>query len=174
MCLVLLALAGGLAASAQATPGFFTGVVEQHTTLAGTSVQASFADLGLGAAYVWVHWASGHPLTDEDVASVTDTIDALPPDARVVVGVGGPGLRDGVPATPLDATTRDEYCGFVRELLERVPELRDVIIWNEPNKTAGWAPQYDGTAPTRRASRPPPTSRCSRAAGTSCTRTAPT
>ena len=109
-------------------------------------MQASFADLGLGAAYVWVHWASGHPLTDEDVASVTDTIDALPPDARVVVGVGGPGLRDGAPATPLDATTRDEYCGFVRDLLEEVPELRDVVIWNEPNKTAGWAPQYDGTA----------------------------
>jgi hypothetical protein len=146
MCLVMLALAGWPAAAAHATPGFFTGVVEQHTTLAGTSAQASFADLGLGAAYVWVHWASGHPLSDEDVASVTDTIDALPPDARVVVGVGGPGLRDGAPATPLDATGRDEYCGFVRELLVRVPELRDVVIWNEPNKTAGWAPQYDGTA----------------------------
>ena len=144
--LVLLALAGWPAASAQATPGFFTGVVEQHTTLAAPSVQASFGDLGLGAAYVWVHWASGHPLTDEDVASVTDTIDALPPTARVVVGVGGPGLRDGAPATPLDATTRDEYCGFVRDLLEAVPTLRDVVLWNEPNKTAGWAPQYDGTA----------------------------
>lgn len=147
MCLVLLALAGWPAASAQATPGFFTGVVEQHTTLAAPSVQTSFADLGLGAAYVWVHWASGHPLTDEDVASVTDTIDALPPTARVVVGVGGPGIRDGAPATPLDATTRDEYCGFVRDLLEAVPTLRDVVLWNEPNKTAGWAPQYDGTAP---------------------------
>jgi hypothetical protein len=144
--LLLLALAGGPAASAQATPGFFTGVVEQPTTLARPSVQTSFADLGFGAAYVWVHWASGHPLTDEDVASVTDTIDALPPAARVVVGVGGPGRRDGVPATPLDATTRDEYCGFVRDLLEAVPTLRDVVIWNEPNKIAGWAPQYDGTA----------------------------
>ena len=145
--LVLLALAGGSAAPAHATPGFFTGVVEQHTTLAVPSVQASFADLGLGSAYVWVHWASGHPLDEEDVATVTDTIDALPAGARVVVGVGGPGVRDGAPATPLDATTRDEYCGFVRDLLEEVPTLRDVILWNEPNKTAGWAPQYDGNAP---------------------------
>jgi len=143
VCLVLLALTGWLTAGANATPGFFTGVVEQPPTLAG-SAQTSFADLGVGAAYVWVHWASGHALSDEDVASVTDTVDALPPGARVVVGVGGPGLRDGVPATPLDAAARDEYCGFVRELLDRVPEVRDVVIWNEPNKTAGWAPQYDG------------------------------
>jgi hypothetical protein len=144
VCVCLLALAGVLAVPAYATPGFFTGVVEQEPALSGPA-QASFADLGLGGAYVWVHWASGHPLTDADVASVTDTVDALPPGARVVVGVGGPGLRDGLPATPLDAATRDEYCGFVRDLLDRVPEVRDVVLWNEPNKTAGWAPQYDGT-----------------------------
>jgi len=144
VCLVLLALTGWSTAAANATPGFFTGVVEQHSTLGGP-VQTSFADLGLGSAYVWVHWASGHALSDEDVASVTDTAGALPPGTRVVVGVGGPGRRDGVPAVPLDAATRDEYCGFVRELLDRVPAVRDVVLWNEPNKTAGWAPQYDGS-----------------------------
>ena len=103
--LVLLALAGGPAAPAQATPGFFTGVVDQHTTLSGPSVQASFADLGLGAAYVWVHWASGHPLTDEDVASVTDTIDAASPDCAG----RGRGRRPG-PARrrARDAARRDD------------------------------------------------------------------
>jgi hypothetical protein len=140
----VLALAGGGAAPAHATPGFFTGVVEEPSRIVDPAASASFADLGLGAAYVWVHWASGHPLDDADVDSVRDTVHALPPGARVVVGVGGPGLRDGLPAVPLDDAARDEYCSFVGELLERVPSIRDVVLWNEPNKTAGWAPQYDG------------------------------
>ena len=44
---------------------------------------------------------------------------------------------------PQDAAAREEYCTYVRTVLTRYPAIRDVVIWNEPNKSFFWSPQVD-------------------------------
>jgi hypothetical protein len=136
--LVGLAVAGAPApAQAGSTPGFFTGVVERPAVLAGLG--GTFDDLGLDATVVWLDWHAGMSApTDENVATVEGVVASLP-GARVVLAAGSTNAH-----TPLTAEARDDYCSFVRGLLERVPAVRDVIVWNEPNKRAGWNPQFDG------------------------------
>jgi hypothetical protein len=43
---------------------------------------------------------------------------------------------------------RDEYCAYVKSILEHYPQINDVVIWNEPNLTYYWRPQFneDGTS----------------------------
>jgi len=50
--------------------------------------------------------------------------------------------------TPLDTSSRAQYCGFVFDLLARYPSVNDVKIWNEPNTSRFWRPQFnpDGTS----------------------------
>ena len=48
-----------------------------------------------------------------------------------------PNAQDA-PKTP---AARDQYCEYVRDALARLPSIRDVVIWNEPNKSQFWSPQ---------------------------------
>jgi hypothetical protein len=59
---------------------------------------------------------------------------------RIVVVATGlkPRLAPKTPAA------RTAYCTFVRSLLARYPTINDVVIWNEPNKSANWQPQFVG------------------------------
>jgi hypothetical protein len=40
--------------------------------------------------------------------------------------------------SPGDATSRNQYCSFVRHALARIPAIHDVVIWNEANSPAFW------------------------------------
>jgi hypothetical protein len=62
---------------------------------------------------------------------------------RIVVTVYGKAST-----APLDATARETYCTYVRDLLTRYPSIDDVVIWNEPNLGFFWQPQFygDGTS----------------------------
>jgi len=134
-CVALLAVGAGPAAAA---PGFFTGVVDYPHVLAESG--PALTDLGLGGVRVWVEWNPAHEDPDEAaVASVEDVAAALPPGARLLVSVGSS------TGWPQDAASRDRYCGYVKGLLQAVPSVRDVGIWNEPNKTVAWRPQFDET-----------------------------
>lgn len=42
---------------------------------------------------------------------------------------------------PQVASAREAYCGYVRSILSAYPSIRDVVIWNEPNKNLFWSPQ---------------------------------
>ena len=59
-------------------------------------------------------------------------------DLRIVVVVTGASAR----RPPLTASARNAYCGFVKDLLEQYPTINDVVLWNEPNKSANWQPQF--------------------------------
>ena len=43
---------------------------------------------------------------------------------------------------PLDPGSRDQFCGYARSLLRRLPELNDIEIDNEPNSKNFWRPQF--------------------------------
>ena len=136
-CVIALSVGVGGAAAA---PGFFTGAVDAPEVLAGSG--PALADLGLGGARMWVEWNPEHSEPDAAaIASVEAAAAALPPGARLLVSVGSS------VSSPQDPSSRDRYCGYVRALLEAVPSVRDIGIWNEPNKTAAWRPQFAGTDP---------------------------
>ena len=59
---------------------------------------------------------------------------------RIVLGVYG--RADDAPSTPEE---REDYCRYVRNILLRYSEIRDVVIWNEANSDAFWRPH--GRAP---------------------------
>ena len=66
---------------------------------------------------------------------------------------GGParrarGLRQAGRRARRPTRQRNDYCAFVASLLHRYPGVSDVVIWNEPNSSHFWRPQYgpDGTS----------------------------
>jgi hypothetical protein len=62
---------------------------------------------------------------------------------RVVLAVYG--KPDDAPQTE---GQRDAYCTYVASLLHRYPGVTDVVVWNEPNSSRFWRPQFapDGTS----------------------------
>jgi hypothetical protein len=57
---------------------------------------------------------------------------------RIVVVVTSTTAR----SAPQTASARTAYCTFVRSLITRYPTVNDVVIWNEPNKSSDWQPQF--------------------------------
>jgi hypothetical protein len=49
---------------------------------------------------------------------------------------------------PQNDAQRGAYCQFAASLLRRYPGVNDVVIWNEPNTSRFWRPQFanDGTS----------------------------
>jgi hypothetical protein len=43
---------------------------------------------------------------------------------------------------PQIARRRREYCSYVADLLALAPRVNDVVIWNEPNSSRFWRPQF--------------------------------
>ena len=44
---------------------------------------------------------------------------------------------------PQDAASRTQFCTFAKNAVARFPSLDDVVIWNEPNVSAFWRPQFN-------------------------------
>ncbi len=138
-----------LTGAAHAAPGLLVGVADD--TLKWTDKpQAQLAlartrDLGVRAVRVTVPWRPGE--------TRLSLVDRQPVD-RMILATWGGGLRvvlavygrpDDAPQTDAD---RNGYCTFVASLLRRYPGVSDVVIWNEPNSSRFWRPQFaaDGTS----------------------------
>lgn len=126
---------------ATAGPNFFVGLVDGAGTL--VAARGPVGDLNPGALRVPVSWTRGQTTPTPDQVSAVEGVLVAHPQARIVLGVNGVGDD-----APLTAVARDEYCGFVRTLLQRFPSVNDVIVWNEPNVSLFWKPQFhpDGTS----------------------------
>ena len=121
--------------AATAAPGLMVGATDDlfklEPGLAGTVAH----DLGLRAARVSLHWDSWQTrVKAEDAAELQAAVST---GVRVIVAVYG--WHD---QAPQDAESRDRYCAYVRDLLEQVPRINDVVIWNEPNISYFWRPQF--------------------------------
>jgi hypothetical protein len=57
---------------------------------------------------------------------------------RIFLGVYNPGSA----TTPLTAEARAEFAAYVSSIVRGVPEIRDVIVGNEPNLNRFWMPQF--------------------------------
>ncbi len=148
--LIACALIGSaLARSAHAGPGLVVGVADDSLKwstkpLAQTAL-AYTRDLGLRAVRVTVAWQPG-----QTRLALADR----PPVDRMILATWGRGLRvvlavyGTAAAAPQTNADRNTYCTFVGSLLRRYPGVNDVVIWNEPNSSRFWQPQFavDGTS----------------------------
>jgi hypothetical protein len=134
---VLLAALGAAlnVRAATAAPGLMVGATEDMFKLEPALAGSVARDLGLRAARVSLHWDSWQTsLKAEDAADLQAAVSTGP---RVIVAVYGWHNE-----APQDAASRDRYCAYVRDLLVQVPRINDVVIWNEPNISYFWRPQY--------------------------------
>ena len=158
--LVTLVLAAPV--SAHAEPGLLVGVHEDQIKwmTRPNPILPAVRALGLDAMRVTLRWRPGrrNP-TVRTHHELQRMVAANRHGVRIVLGVYG--RADDAPGSPEE---REDYCRYVRNILLRYSEIRDVVIWNEANSDAFWRP--DGGR--RRPMRP-----CSLAAGISCTRRCP-
>ena len=57
---------------------------------------------------------------------------------RIVVSLYG--RAEDAPRTD---EARRQFCSYVADLITVNPQIKDVVIWNDPNDQAFWAPQYN-------------------------------
>ena len=102
---------------------------------------APAVELGATAFRYTLQWAPGErALTPSDASSLHSGVGAAP-SMRIVLSVYGT-----TSTAPVDAAARSDYCAFVADALRLEPRIRDVVIWNEPNKAQFWSPQANAPA----------------------------
>jgi len=62
-------------------------------------------------------------------------------DTRIFLAVYQPGSA----TTPLTPEARQQFADYVTAIMRDAPEIRDVIIGNEPNLNRFWMPQFDAS-----------------------------
>ncbi len=133
-----LVLGGLLALPAAAGPTLFVGV-DDNAFLAGPAAALPVAhDLGMTAARVTIDWHPGKTGLSQNDASQLERLAAASTGMRIVVSVYStdPWLA------PIGDSGRGQYCNYVGSILKNYPTINDVVIWNEPNLSYFWRPQF--------------------------------
>jgi hypothetical protein len=98
--------------------------------------------LGLGGMRVTLEWRPGkRHLSGSDHDALRRAVAANGYSVRTVLGVYGRAAD-----APHDPRAREDYCRFVRNVLLRYGEVRDVVIWNEANSDTFWLPREGAPA----------------------------
>jgi hypothetical protein len=140
LALAAAALAA-LPATARAGDGFVVGVADDDLKYDSARAAGAVRSLGARAVRVTVLWSRGATeLGWTDRVWLDRAVAAAGSDIRIVLSVYG---VSGAHA-PLDEAGRDQYCSFVRSTLAPYPQIRDVVVWNEVNKSFFWQPQFNG------------------------------
>jgi hypothetical protein len=137
LSLVVVTLVG--AGSVHAEPGLMIGVHDDQIKWRSrpTPILASVESLGLDAMRVTLTWTPGRRnLTARHHHELRRILAAQRRGVRIVLGVYG--RAEDAPTT---AWAREDYCRFVRNVLVRYSEIRDVVIWNEANSDTFWRPR---------------------------------
>jgi hypothetical protein len=123
---------------AAAGPNLIIGVTEDGLRLEPQAAGRDALALGLDAVRITLRWRSGqrslNAVQRRELANATSV-----PGLRVVLSVFGERAADA----PRTEAARARYCGFLGSILDEFPSIRDVVVWNEPNKTFFWRPQFD-------------------------------
>ena len=130
-------------APARADPGLFVGLTDDLLKELGSPVVTAANDLGAQGFRITVEWDGAQTTLASSDVTALDRAVAAAAGMRVVLVVDGAAVD-----APLDDAARNTYCTYVKNIVARYPTLTGVVIWNEPNKTASWQPQFnpDGTS----------------------------
>ena len=129
--------------SARAEAGLLVGVHEDQIKwrTRPNPILPAVRALGLDAMRVTLAWRPGRRNASVRTHhELRRMVAANRHGVRIVLGVYG--RADDAPSTPGE---REDYCRYVRNILLRYSEIRDVVIWNEANSDAFWRP--DAGAP---------------------------
>jgi len=143
----LLAGIGALVALAAAAPalggrGMLIGASDDALKWHTTDAIVVGQQLSLEAFRVTLRWRAGQTALDQsDVGVLNDVTFRGGAAFRIVLSV----YSDSPADAPVTAEERDTYCSFVRNVLRRYPLINDVVIWNEPNLSMFWQPQFDAS-----------------------------
>ena len=137
----LTAILAGLAAAvacgaASAAPGLLVGANDDSLKATPAETSAVAGDLGLRAYALSLRWSPGETALSASAAGALGTATRAAGGNRVVLAIYG----DTAPASP---EWREDFCRYARDALARFPQVNDIVIWNEPNLSYFWAPQYD-------------------------------
>lgn len=135
LSLSLLALLVG-SEPARAGPDLLIGVHDDRIkwTERPAPILGAIQALGLGGMRVTLEWRRGkRHLTMPDHNALRRAVAAHAHGVRIVLGVYGPAAD-----APSEPSAREDYCRFVRNVLLRYSEIRDVVIWNEANSDTFW------------------------------------
>ena len=114
----------------------FVGVSDDAFEWNTGAMAAAANDLGLRAVRVALTWEPGErSLTPSDAAALGKVVSGAP-NMRIVLAA----FNQGDP--PLDAGSRDAYCSYLADAVTRFPRINDLVIWNEPNLSGFWRPQF--------------------------------
>ena len=95
-------------------------------------------DLGLGYYRVTQGWQPGQTQPSaSDIASIEAAITNAGSQKILLSVFGSSG------SAPRSVSSRAAYCSFVSSLLDRVPQIAAVNIWNEANLSYFWKPQFN-------------------------------
>ena len=142
--LATAALAALAAAPAAASPNLFVGFSEDAPKWFGDPATSAIRGSGAAATRVTLMWYPGSTdMNDVEIADF-DRLMANATGLRVVAAI----YSDRAVNAPRDAVAREQYCTFARNVLVRYPTINDIVIWNEPNLSYFWQPQFnaDGTS----------------------------
>lgn len=141
--MVLAALT--LPAAAAGQPGLLVGVTEDslHWSTHPKVLQDAVSQLGLGAIRYTEQWSPGQTrITAAEGSSLVKGI-ANAKGLRIVLSVYG-----AASAAPQTDAQRAQFCSYTRSIVQRFPQIHDVVIWNEVNSSRFWQPQFaTGGAP---------------------------
>jgi fibronectin type III domain protein len=124
--------------SARADPGLFVGFAAdafRHEPAAAVRIAR---DLGATAFRITVQWEEGQTRLAPSQIGELDDVMAAAHDMRIVVAVVGAAAE-----APASELARKQFCDFARSVVTIYRPIRDVVIWNEPNLSFFWKPQFD-------------------------------
>jgi hypothetical protein len=90
-------------------------------------------DLGLGALRLTLAWHRGEAApTSKELLPLRRAL-AVARGLRIVLAVYGAAKE-----APLDVEDQSAFCTYVRATLLQLPQIADVVVWNEANTGASW------------------------------------
>jgi hypothetical protein len=136
----VLAVAALVVPAAHAGNGLIVGVSEDMMKWSPTrpaQTRLNMNRLGIGAVRVTLRWSPGRRRPAGATLVALRRAQQAARGRRLVLSVYS--RSNHAPST---TRMRRQYCGFVTGLLALAPRVNDVVIWNEPNSSRFWRPQF--------------------------------
>jgi PASTA domain len=136
--LAVCAAASATASLARAGSAFFFGFSDDGPKWGGASATAPGRSVGASAFRVTLRWIPGESdLNAQDVADLGNAVSGTNGLRLVLAVYGSP------TSAPQTDEARTQFCTFAAHAIARFPSINDVVIWNEPNLSSFWRPQFN-------------------------------
>jgi hypothetical protein len=134
--LIVLSLAGCGGDSADSS--FVVGAVDDVVRHPGPAFD-QLREAGFDAVGVTSFWQPGLSAPTSEELDVLRDVAGRADGTRIFLSVYQPGSA----TTPLTAEARSQFASYVGSIVREVPEIRDIVVGNEPNLNRFWLPQFD-------------------------------